>query len=263
MIKEHLTRDLNLGKLHNAYLIDVSRPEDALASVRGFLEDNFYKHQEINSCGDFVLVQRTNDNVRNITVDQIRHLQEFSHKTSVISGQKTVIIYGAEYMNVNAANSCLKLLEDTPKNTHFFLITSNSAAILPTIRSRCAKINDRTLKLLTTEQAIDDYYIMPFLKSTNMTKHMDYLKDLTGKDQSSWIEFGKNAGRLLARIGNRLLDKNFALSRLETDFFHQLMPISLHDLARKHYEAEKLINDTVTLDLDLRAGYILLVDIVK
>ena len=40
-------------------------------------------------------------------------------------------------MNINTVNSCLKLLEDTSKDTYIFLITTNIAAILPTIRSRC------------------------------------------------------------------------------------------------------------------------------
>lgn len=49
---------------------------------------------------------------------------------------KTVIIWMAEKMNLTASNKLLKLIEEPPDNTVFLLITDDTEAILPTIRSR-------------------------------------------------------------------------------------------------------------------------------
>ena len=45
-------------------------------------------------------------------------------------------------MNINASNSCLKLLEDTPENSYIFLITSNKDKLINTIQSRCFIFED-------------------------------------------------------------------------------------------------------------------------
>ncbi len=49
---------------------------------------------------------------------------------------KVVILFGAERMNISAANKLLKLIEEPPARTLFLLTTTNLEFILPTIRSR-------------------------------------------------------------------------------------------------------------------------------
>lgn len=49
---------------------------------------------------------------------------------------RVVVIDSAETLNGAAANMMLKTFEEPPPNTYFFLITSVSHALLPTIRSR-------------------------------------------------------------------------------------------------------------------------------
>jgi len=76
-----------------------------------------------------------------IAVDQIRAASEFLHLTAQMGESKIVIISPAELMNVNAANSLLKTLEE-PSSGSLLLLTSNQPALLPaTVRSRCQKLN--------------------------------------------------------------------------------------------------------------------------
>lgn len=260
MIKEYLTRDLNFNKLHNAYLVNTDDTEAAFVEVLEFLSNNFY--QENKNHPDFILVQKIEGNVKNISVEQIRNLQSFLSKTSMISGKKSAIILGADQMNINAANSCLKILEDTTQNTHIFLITSNPASILPTIRSRCAKIkhnfhNDDYVTL----KEVEDYYIKPLLKNTKIDEHLSYLKDFTNKDRDLWVRFTTNVQNIYARIIKRLTGQEVSLSELETQFLQQLMPVSPEHIMQKYSRLVKLTEETIDLDLDLRASYLLLVNI--
>jgi len=77
-----------------------------------------------------------------ITIDQIRKLNQFSIETSIIDNfPKFILIDSADDLNSNASNALLKLLEEPKLNTYFFLISHQSSSILPTIKSRCLKIN--------------------------------------------------------------------------------------------------------------------------
>lgn len=74
---------------------------------------------------------------RQITVDQVRALAEFSNLTSHRGGYRVVVISPAESMNVNAANALLKTLEEPPGQMLFILVSHKPQHLLPTILSRC------------------------------------------------------------------------------------------------------------------------------
>ena len=84
----------------------------------------------------------------NITIDQIRRLKTFLNSTSIIqNSSKIVIVDSADYLNINSANSMLKILEEPKENTYIFLISNQISLLLPTIRSRCLKIKFNTHNL--------------------------------------------------------------------------------------------------------------------
>lgn len=75
-----------------------------------------------------------------ITIDQIRNLDEFLGVGSHRGGLCIVLVNPAEAMNRNAANSILKILEEPPANILFLLVSSEPSRLLPTIRSRCQAV---------------------------------------------------------------------------------------------------------------------------
>lgn len=75
-----------------------------------------------------------------ITIDQVRELDEFLGVGSHRGGLSIVLVNPAEAMNRNAANSILKTLEEPPANVLFLLVSSEPPRLLPTIRSRCQAI---------------------------------------------------------------------------------------------------------------------------
>jgi DNA polymerase-3 subunit delta' len=76
-----------------------------------------------------------------IVVDQIRRLNEFLHMSRSYQGYRVVFIYPSEALNINAANSLLKSLEEPADNTVIILLTSQLSTLLPTIKSRCQMLH--------------------------------------------------------------------------------------------------------------------------
>jgi len=72
-----------------------------------------------------------------ISVDQIRELSNFANLSAHCGGYRIVVVYPAEAMNNNAANSLLKTLEEPTDKLLFLLISHKPQQLLPTILSRC------------------------------------------------------------------------------------------------------------------------------
>ena len=100
-----------------------------------------------NSHPNFIIIKKEIDEktkkLKNfIIIDQIRKINQFSIETSVIENiPKFILIDSADDMNINASNALLKILEEPKLNTYFFLISHQPSSLLPTIKSRCLKIN--------------------------------------------------------------------------------------------------------------------------
>ena len=91
---------------------------------------------EADSHPDFSTVQLA-EKKSQIVVDQIRKLNEFVYLSRSYEGSRVVIIAPVERLNINAANSLLKTLEEPPEKTVLILVSSNPSQLIPTIRSRC------------------------------------------------------------------------------------------------------------------------------
>ncbi len=96
---------------------------------------------------------------KEITIDDIRALDNMVNQTSHRGGQRVVVLYPVHKLNRNAANALLKTLEEPPANTIFILLAHDVRQLLPTIVSRCQLINvpapskDAALSYLNTIQS--------------------------------------------------------------------------------------------------------------
>ncbi len=72
-----------------------------------------------------------------IKINSVRSLKRTSSMTSVEGSWKVFLIFDAELMNPEAANSLLKTLEEPAEHTLLILTTSEKDKLLPTIISRC------------------------------------------------------------------------------------------------------------------------------
>lgn len=81
-----------------------------------------------------------------IKMEQAHEILHFLQLKS-ISKARVIIIDQAHRLNEHAANSLLKILEEPPAETYYFLIAPSSASVLPTIRSRSRIVSFKPLSI--------------------------------------------------------------------------------------------------------------------
>lgn len=74
---------------------------------------------------------------RQIRVDAAREAVAFTQMTRARGATKVVLVYPAESLNHEAANTLLKTLEEPPGAVRFVLASEAAHDLLPTLRSRC------------------------------------------------------------------------------------------------------------------------------
>jgi DNA polymerase-3 subunit delta' len=107
--------------------------------------------------GDLKVIERQYDDKKKrlqgeITVASVRTVGNFMSKTSAEGGWRIVIVDAADELNRNAANAILKVLEEPPANAMMILVAHHPGRLLPTIRSRCRRLN---LGPLEDHQVVD------------------------------------------------------------------------------------------------------------
>ena len=76
-----------------------------------------------------------------INVDAARLIPGFMTLTAAEGGWRVVMVDGAETMNLQAQNAILKVLEEPPARAILLLVSSAPTRLLPTIRSRCRRLD--------------------------------------------------------------------------------------------------------------------------
>jgi DNA polymerase-3 subunit delta' len=99
---------------------------------------------------DFRLLERIENKsgtglARSISVDQVRALGDLFAVTPALSLWRAVVIDSVDEMEASAANALLKMLEEPPANCLFLLVSHVPGRLLPTIRSRCRRLEFQPL----------------------------------------------------------------------------------------------------------------------
>ena len=89
--------------------------------------------------------EKTGNLARNITVEQVRSLGELFDLTPALSPWRVVAIDSIDDLEKSAANALLKMLEEPPANCLCLLVSHAPGRLLPTIRSRCRRLDFQAL----------------------------------------------------------------------------------------------------------------------
>jgi DNA polymerase-3 subunit delta' len=81
-----------------------------------------------------------------IKIEQSRAILDFL-SLQTLGKARGVIIDHAEQLNPQSANALLKVLEEPPQNTYFFLLAPSSRHVLPTLRSRAQVVSFAALEI--------------------------------------------------------------------------------------------------------------------
>lgn len=168
-------------------LADAAGPPNDLPGIQTRDDHTMVKLIEAGSHPDMRWLERLPKEkgeglARNISVDQIRGLGEFMGMTAALSPWRVAVIDTVDDLEPSGANALLKMLEEPPANTLFFLVSHAPGRLLPTIRSRCRRLDF---------QKLDDDAMTSILEA-----HAPGLKPVE-RDQVIDMSFG-SAGRALA-----------------------------------------------------------------
>jgi DNA polymerase-3 subunit delta' len=89
-----------------------------------------------------------------LSIDEVRRTIPFFGSTAGEAGWRIAIVDSADDMNVNAANALLKILEEPPKRSLFLVLSHAPGRLLPTIRSRCRRLDLEPLPADAIERAL-------------------------------------------------------------------------------------------------------------
>ena len=88
---------------------------------------------------DLLWVERGPDDTR-VRIGQIRALQSGLRLRSSGGGRRAVVIADADWLNVEAQNALLRLIEEPPPQCSIVLVAASPSGLLATVRSRCQKV---------------------------------------------------------------------------------------------------------------------------
>lgn len=133
-------------------------------------------------------------------VDEIRRLGGFFGLTSGAGGWRVAIIDTADDMNDNAANALLKVLEEPPSRSLLLVLAHAPARLLPTIRSRCQRLDLKPL----TDADVDTELSrrMPALSAHDRKA----LVKLAGGSIGAALRLSSGDGMAIAADAERLID---------------------------------------------------------
>lgn len=118
-----------------------------------------------------------------IIVDQVRALSGFLYLRPHLANNKLALIFPAEAMNINAANSLLKMLEEPPADTTLILVTHARHQLPVTIRSRCVSVPAPVADRATASR---------WLKEQGVNEHGSLLLNLTSNAPLTALEWANN-----------------------------------------------------------------------
>ncbi len=90
-----------------------------------------------------------------LTVDVVRRTLPFFGTTAGEGAWRIAIVDAADEMNLSAANALLKVLEEPPPRSLFLIVSHVPGRLLPTIRSRCRRLNVPVLPMERVESALE------------------------------------------------------------------------------------------------------------
>ncbi|HEX6000264.1 MAG TPA: DNA polymerase III subunit delta' [Hyphomicrobiaceae bacterium] len=141
-----------------------------------------------------------------ISVDEVRKLRAFLGHTADAGGWRVVIVDSADELNVNAANALLKSLEEPPPRALFLLVASQPSGLLPTIRSRCRRLDLAPLDAESLRQAVTAALTAAGEKPPSADKWQQLVRLAEGSVRSALqlatggIDLHDKLGAILARL---------------------------------------------------------------
>ena len=148
-----------------------------------------------------------------ISVNEARSILEKLSLSAVEGGYRTVVLYLPEKLNIQAANTLLKMVEEPPEKTLFLMVTHEPEKVLTTISSRCLFMRVRPF---SREEMLSVHPQQGSDLAVAADLFHDLMAALTGKDLLGALE----TAEAVAALGSREKQKVFC--RFASDAFRNI-----------------------------------------
>ena len=227
------------------------RKNDFISDWREFIKQSLYQdytdwfqHIGIENKQGIINVQQAKD-----VVDSLK-LKPYEAEA------KVSLIWGAEFMNREAANKLLKLIEEPPANSYLILMSESKERLLSTISSRCQEIPLLPLSSKFIADHLSDYYKMDKVKAAQLAEQADHSlsKAIHLAQQSDhqidyeqwfiqWVRFAFLVSKKKAAM-QQLMEWSIELSREKKEYQRSFM-MFCQQFFRQAYLQNSNINDLV------------------
>jgi len=189
LIKQFLISSINSGRLFHAFLLVGKSHLGKYHLAQELAQTVLCQNETVKPCRkcancqiiakeshpDVFLVKRLTDEKtgrpkKDISIEQIRELRAQLQKSSLFSGYKIAIIAKAQLINLNGANSLLKILEEPTPKTIIILIADDLRRLPKTVISRC-----QVLRFLPVPQPTIEEYLLAKGSSPSQAKKISLL----------------------------------------------------------------------------------------
>ena len=110
-----------------------------------------------------------------IGISQIHELRSKLYESAFLGKNKVVIIPHLEKISLDGLNSLLKILEEPPKNTYFFLVSDFLNQVPMTIQSRCFDIKINLPNLDESLEWLNGHPKEDAIKALHLTNNLPFI----------------------------------------------------------------------------------------
>ena len=180
---ELLYNAIKNNKISHAYLFDTNDNSDSNDIIMSFVKDIMCQNIDADvdiicnriDNGNYVDLKIINPDGLMIKKEQMEELQEEFNMVSFEGNYKIYVINECEKMNIQAANSILKFLEEPVDNIIAILVTNNINKVLKTIISRCQLVT--LIKDSKISLGKDTFECLSYLFSNSENERKEFLED--------------------------------------------------------------------------------------
>tara|TARA_A100000164_G_C21935879_1_gene788033 strand:- start:1444 stop:2403 length:960 start_codon:yes stop_codon:yes gene_type:complete len=160
-------------------------------------KNNFYNLILSNICENFIYI--SNENTKKTSIEDIRNIKKNFTTTSFNNLPRFTILDDVDLLNINAANSLLKLIEEPSENNYFILINNGRKKLIETIKSRAIET-----KIFLNNESKKNIF-SHLIKYHNLEHHFthDFLSIST---PGKIIKFSENLKSLPIDLNSSLFD---------------------------------------------------------
>jgi len=147
-----------------------------------------YKQILSNTCQNFIYI--SNENEKKAGIENIREIKRKINNSLLNDLPRFIVFDDVELLNLNAANSLLKFIEEPSKLNYFILINNKKQNIIETVKSRAIETKiflNKSKKLevfnnLTSHHNLEEHFSHEFIDFTTPGRLIKYSENLRSLD---------------------------------------------------------------------------------